>query len=89
MAFYDNSNNTTQRADGIASNSCFVYLPNEGEIYDYFQVPAHELELIKLMIAYWKADYIRLHHHTNEILPPFTDEKLLQAIKDNAIHSNT
>ena len=68
---------------------CHIDLPEEGEIYDYFQVPAHELELIKLMIVYWKADYIRLHHHTNEILPPFTDEKLLQAIKDNVIYPNT
>lgn len=84
--------NTSQGKEGtdeMDTNNCIIALPEEGEIYDYFQVPAHELELVKLMIAHWKPDYICIHHYTNEILPPLTDEKLLQVIKDNVIDPNT
>ena len=67
-------------------NNCMINLPEEGEIYDYFEKPSHQLELTKLMIKHWNPDYISIHDYTKKILPPFTDEKLLQAIKNNVVY---
>lgn len=67
-------------------NNCFITLPSEGPVYTYYQEPTHQLSLIKLMIDHWKADFIRINVITKEVLPPFTDEKLLQAIKESVVY---
>lgn len=67
-------------------NNCIINLPKGGAIYDYFEEPLHQLALIRLVIDHWNPDFICIHDYKKDTLPPFTDEKILKAIKENVIY---
>ena len=75
----------SQGKDGIVVNWCTINLPAEGAVYDYFKEPFHQLELLKIMITHWKADSVNIHYK-GDVFSPFTDEKLLKAIKENVVY---